>query len=345
MANEVYANNMEVSCKAAAGKSIACFPDVCFTPPQAPPTPTGVPIPYPNTGMAKDTTRGTRTVKITRKEVMLKDKSYFKTSYGDEAGCAPKKGIITSKIKGKVYFTSWSMDVKFEGENVVRNMDMTTHNHGSNSNTAPWLYQDATAFGDPPNCKKDTEKMQTACKDSKSKQVGERKHHVDCSDDCKTAMRCILVPKGKDKEMCCSPENTGDHLIEDHWVRPGGVLMPNFSHISSKPGGAYNGAPTMCANRSRYEGKHGVAHGTRGVIEETLIGKELTYAKAKEIALQSHKDANPDSECSPSCIESQLDHFYGKDPKKKCHSPTRRQPLKAEQRSDALKRISEDDDM
>ncbi|MFL6607213.1 MAG: hypothetical protein ACJ8HF_03165, partial [Pseudomonas sp.] len=53
MANEVFANNMEVSCKAADGKSIACFPDVCFTPPQAPPTPLGVPIPYPNTGMAK----------------------------------------------------------------------------------------------------------------------------------------------------------------------------------------------------------------------------------------------------------------------------------------------------
>ena len=39
MANEVYANNMEVSCKSADGKSVACFPDVCFTPPQAPPPP------------------------------------------------------------------------------------------------------------------------------------------------------------------------------------------------------------------------------------------------------------------------------------------------------------------
>ncbi|RON22545.1 hypothetical protein BK663_26065 [Pseudomonas lini] len=57
-------------------------------------------------------------------EVMLKNRSYVKTSYGDEAGCAPKKGVITSKIKGKVYFTSWSMDVKFEGENVVRHMDL-----------------------------------------------------------------------------------------------------------------------------------------------------------------------------------------------------------------------------
>lgn len=46
MANEVYANGRELSCKSASGKSIASFPDVCFTPPQAPPTPLGVPVPY-----------------------------------------------------------------------------------------------------------------------------------------------------------------------------------------------------------------------------------------------------------------------------------------------------------
>jgi hypothetical protein len=34
---------------------------------------------------------------------MLKDKSVFKTSTGDEAGSAPKKGVVTSKIKGKVF--------------------------------------------------------------------------------------------------------------------------------------------------------------------------------------------------------------------------------------------------
>src|SRR5262252_8813554 len=122
MANQVYANNMEVSCKAANGKSVAAFPDVCFTPPTAPPTPPGVPLPYPNTGMASDCTSGSKTVTISGKEVMLKDKSYFKQSTGDEAGSAPKKGIMTSVNKGKVYFESWSMDVKFEGENVPRHL-------------------------------------------------------------------------------------------------------------------------------------------------------------------------------------------------------------------------------
>jgi hypothetical protein len=36
--------------------------------------------------MAKDTSSGSKKVKISGKEVMLKNKSYFKTSMGDEAG-------------------------------------------------------------------------------------------------------------------------------------------------------------------------------------------------------------------------------------------------------------------
>ncbi|SDH22277.1 GHH signature containing HNH/Endo VII superfamily nuclease toxin 2 [Pseudomonas flavescens] len=165
MANEVYANNREISCKSASGKSIAAFPDVCFTPPQTPPMPMGIPIPYPNTGLSSDTTKGTRTIRITRKEVMLKNKSYYKTSYGDEPGCAPKKGILTGKIKGKVYFTSWSMDVKFEGKNVVRHMDLTTHNHGSMpGNTPPWPYLDKNAMGGGEGpCKEDVAKEKDAC--------------------------------------------------------------------------------------------------------------------------------------------------------------------------------------
>lgn len=139
MADEVYANGMEVSCKAGSTKSIAAFPDVCFTPPQTPPTPMGVPIPYPNTGVDSDTSDGSTSVKISGEEVMLKSKSFFKTSSGDEAGSTPKKGMINSKISGKVYFTAWSMDVMFEGENAVRHLDLTTHNHGSTMNAAaPW---------------------------------------------------------------------------------------------------------------------------------------------------------------------------------------------------------------
>ena len=134
MGDPVYANSNEVHSKSMGGKTICNLPDVCFTPPQTPATPPGVPIPYPNTGMASDTSEGSRTVKVNGEEVMLKNSSAFKQSTGDEAGSAPKKGLISSKTKGKVYFVAWSMDVKFEGENVVRHLDMTTHNHGTAAN-------------------------------------------------------------------------------------------------------------------------------------------------------------------------------------------------------------------
>lgn len=137
MTNQVFANMMEVSCKQGAGKTICAFPDVCFTPPLTPATPPGVPIPYPNTGMSSDCSDGSTSVKVSGGEVMLKNKSYFKQSTGDEAGSAPKKGVITSKIKGKVYFNVWSMDVLVEGENVPRHLDLTTHNHASPPGQTP----------------------------------------------------------------------------------------------------------------------------------------------------------------------------------------------------------------
>jgi len=149
MSNKVFANAMEISCKAASGKTMCAFPDVCFTPPQTPATPPGVPLPYPNTGFSSDTTDGSTTVKISGQQVMLKNKSYFKTSSGDEAGCAPKKGLVTSTNKGKIYFSRWSMDVMVEGENVVRHLDITTHNHSSypGNESIPWPHLESMAPG------------------------------------------------------------------------------------------------------------------------------------------------------------------------------------------------------
>ena len=143
MSNKVFANGREISCKAAAGKTICAMPDVCFTPPENPATPPGVPVPYPNTGMASDTTDGSKNVKISNKEVGLKNKSCFKKSTGDEAGSAAKKGVITSKNTGKVFFEAWSMDVKIEGQNAVRHLDLTTNNHASTPGDTPtWPYCD-----------------------------------------------------------------------------------------------------------------------------------------------------------------------------------------------------------
>src|SRR5262249_42482113 len=88
----------------------------------------------------------------------------FKQSTGDEAGGAPKKNVITSKIKGKCYYTAWSMDVKIEGENAVRHLDLMTHNHASDPGaTPPWPFMDARARGGEDPCEKDKDKEQKAC--------------------------------------------------------------------------------------------------------------------------------------------------------------------------------------
>lgn len=148
----VFANGLEISGKAVDAKTIAAFPDTCFTPPQTPATPPGVPIPYPSFGMASDTENGTGTVFIGGKTVNIKNKSDVSRTSGTEAGCAPKKGIITSKNTGKKYFNSWSGDVKFDGEPVIRFSDLATHNHASpGGNDPPWAEVCAANFSDE-NC-------------------------------------------------------------------------------------------------------------------------------------------------------------------------------------------------
>lgn len=330
MSNQVYANNMEVSCKAAAGKSICAFPDVCFTPPTTPATPPGVPIPYPNTGMASDTTSGSTSVQISGKEVMLKNKSYFKRSMGDEAGCAPKKGVVTSQNMGKVYFTAWSMDVKVEGENVVRMMDLTTHNHASQGpNTPPWTYLDEIAVPPPDHpCHDQIVDAQKACKDTKAGPDGR-----DCKGtDCEKCMQCILVPKEKDKALCCAPNNTGHHMIEDNWIK-GNPDFPayrsNRGNASFAPQSIAKGpkvntieeAPCVCANKTRSSGTiHHDLHDIQGAHEESHMpggsraGARWNYGAGKAAALEAHQQVFKNDSCSKNgCIEKQLDAFYGND--------------------------------
>jgi hypothetical protein len=127
----VYANGLEISAKAQGNHIIAAFPDTCFTPPENPATPPGVPIPYPTFGADSDTDNGTSTVKIGGKTIAQKNLSYYSKTTGTEAGSAAKKGIITSTNKGKAYAAAWSSDVKVQGEPVPRNTDRATVNHAS----------------------------------------------------------------------------------------------------------------------------------------------------------------------------------------------------------------------
>ena len=320
MANQVYANGREISCKAAAGKSICAFPDVCFTPPLTPATPPGVPIPYPNTGMSSDTSGGSKTVKISGKEVMLKDSSYFSTSTGDEAGCAPKKGVLTSKIKGKVYFTSWSMDVKIEGENAVRHLDLTTHNHASMPpQTPPWMHVDEMAIAAQQACQDEIDKAEEACQGSTGPS--------DCSPACYEAQKCLLVPKGNDKARCCEPATTGHHMIEDHWVQ-GNANFPTAQGSSGN-----RAAPCVCVEGSRFDGEHGIMHAVQGVHEDSFLpgganaGRNFNYERGKATAIRAHKTAFPNSNCSDECLEAQMDAFYGNNDAAPLNQPTSQQAV------------------
>ena len=112
MGCKVYANNNEIACKAGDGKVVAAFPDVCLSQPSPPAGP--IPVPYADSSFSKDMKGGSKTVKIKGKEVMLKDKSYYKTSpLGNEAATKTLgAGVMAHVITGKTYFAAWSMDVK-----------------------------------------------------------------------------------------------------------------------------------------------------------------------------------------------------------------------------------------
>lgn len=294
MANEVFANGREVSCKAGDGKTIAAFPDTCMTPPENPATPLGVPVPYPNNGMASDTTSGTTTVKISGKEVMLKNRSYFKQSTGDEAGCAAKKGVMTSVNRGKVYFTSWSMDVKFEGENVVRHLDMTTHNHASfPSNTTPWPYADGTAFTAGGACENDPDP------------------------------ECKLVPY----EPGCPDGKTPHHAIPVHcFMGKGARSLPKAERMAEQFDGCkkydMNKAPCICVDGKSKTALHGDIHKKFDDIEDSHLASRSprqagswTYKQAKDAASKSISEADLGNQkkCSSGCIELQVKNHHEQD--------------------------------
>lgn len=151
MAN-VYANGMEISAKKDANKSICAMLDVCLSPPSPPAGP--MPLPYPNTSDASKTADGSKTVKIGGQEVGLKNESNYKSSNGDEAATRGLgMGVVTHTIQGKTKHAAWSFDVKIEGANTIRNMDLTTHNHVNQPNIAVTLDQaKVTAPGSVSNC-------------------------------------------------------------------------------------------------------------------------------------------------------------------------------------------------
>ncbi len=129
MSKNVFANGREISAAKDSNQILGAMPDVCLSPPSPPAGP--IPIPYPNFANASDTSDGTRTVKIGGGEAGIKSDSNFKQCKGDEAATRSFGANVGSHcIQGKTIAQAWSFDVKFEGKNVLRLLDLTSNNNG-----------------------------------------------------------------------------------------------------------------------------------------------------------------------------------------------------------------------
>ncbi len=326
MANEVYANGMEIACKAASGKSIAAFPDTCLSPPTPPAGP--VPLPYPNTAYASDTTNGSATVMISGQEVMLKDQSTFKKSIGDEAATKSLgMGVVTHCIQGEANFIAWSMDVLIEGQNVDRHLDLMLHNEQCDpANTPPIVYVDRMAMmTDEAKCSKEKEAVDEHCGNPPDKEklkcptppvtdpysraehiaYGERMRN----DKCHSALRCALTSYEKGKAGACCPEQTPDHLIE------ASSFLSNRKTNEHRTGWDnydQNQAPCMCAEGpNQTVATHGELSMRRGVV--ALVKRDpvtLMWSRkdATETAAKSAHLTFP--QCREECITAQLNNYH-----------------------------------
>jgi hypothetical protein len=127
--SKVYANGRTVVHQGDGQVNTDALPDVCKTPSPGGP----VPIPYVNVARDGDLANGSTSVSIEGHPVALKD-SNLSTSSGDEPGTAGG-GLISSKTKGKMTWANASIDVKIEGQGVVRFLEPTQHN-GNTFNSA-----------------------------------------------------------------------------------------------------------------------------------------------------------------------------------------------------------------
>jgi len=271
---DVYANGLEISGKAVQAQTIAAFPDVCFTPPQTPATPPGVPIPYPSFGMGSDTENGTATVFISGKTVNIKNKSDESKTSGTEAGCAPKKGVITSKNTGKKYFNSWSSDVKFEGEPVIRFTDLATHNHASPAgNAPPWPEITKMMVGG-----------------------------VNCAKILADHGMKVHAYKHADKE--CKSNQQSDHILQN-------ACFMNSRNaaggISSIPDYKIGDAPCVCLNDATdVKTEHGrkTLAQNEWTTAQRANGTNPTYKEVREANLEAMKKAKPSIADKPKGTES-----------------------------------------
>jgi hypothetical protein len=308
----VFANGLEISSKAQACKVIAAFPDTCFTPPQTPATPPGVPIPYPDFGQDSDVTSGSSTVTIGGKEVSQENSSKYSKCSGDEAGVAPKKGIVTSKNTGAVYAQKWSMDVKVEDKGVVRFSDIATSNHACNpGDSPPMIY--AAAMNLPSGaCDAFNAEWMTTYRANECP-PGHQAHHI--VDNCSFARRGSPAPgepswRSMPRNRFSAADLASAAAAGREWV----TLRNQFLGNSAHPGVDYNdeAAPCICLEDGQSEDAgHRCAHDSSRAEAATRATDGIwTYKDAREAALQSMIDLEVFDSHQLQCIALALKKYY-----------------------------------
>jgi hypothetical protein len=298
MGNPVYANNMSVACKSGDAKVICAFPDVCLSPPTPPAGP--IPIPYPVTSMSSDTTDGSGTVKINNKEVMLKDKSCYKKCMGDEAATKTLgMGLMNANLGGKTFFKMWSMDVKAEGENVVRAFDITTSNHMSEigNATVPMINTERLAFATLDACKGVDKKYELL------------------------PYKSTDPATNQETESCAraTPPMTGHHLIP-------GRCMQMHPKTPANPSGypppcSHDKAPVICIadppGANQWAKHHKKLHSRFDPVENRHAKRppknRMTYKAARNAAAASVAGVKRNKKLTDAqfeCLKAQLDDYY-----------------------------------
>jgi hypothetical protein len=127
LSHNVFANGREVSAVKDNTHVMGAMPDVCLSPPSPPVGP--IPIPYPNFSQASDTSNGSRKVKIGGEQANLQASSDYGSCKGDEAATNSFGANVVSHMLGKkTRAQMYSFDVKFEGKDTARFMDMAMTN-------------------------------------------------------------------------------------------------------------------------------------------------------------------------------------------------------------------------
>lgn len=215
--SNVFANGREVSGKATPNKTIAAFPDVCLSPPPPPAGP--VPIPYPNFGMASDTTDGCSSVFVGGKEAGKKNASKYSKITGDEpATNGLGAGVVSHKITGPLKFAAYSFDVMFEGSGAERFMDLTTTNHMNTTNGA------LNASAAKPNPPKPP--SEATCKQMRADLAAERETLSNATSDKRATKGTIAIAK---------PSNGGQQFTASGQLMRDKLNGNPNSYIDPKP--------------------------------------------------------------------------------------------------------------